>query len=406
MNRLGFFTVKSESKEKLWTKDFIMLSSASFFISMVFYLLMVTIAVYSVETFDASTGQAGIASGIFIVGLLFGRLYIGRKYNDFNTKTILVVSMIAIVASIFLYFIQWDISFLIFTRFIHGFTFGIAANTFATIIAVVLPHSRKGEGIGYFTMSMTLAAAIGPFIGVLMSKNANHFGIFLLCLILGLISLVFIFLSNIPTLRVKNKPVNQNLHWTQFLEPKAIPIAIVIMGISFCYGSVLSFINLYASEVNLVEAASFFFLVYALAILFSRPITGKLVDSKGANYVMYPCIFIMAAGMFVLSIATTSFLLLLAAALIGLGYGNIQSTAQAVAIKMVPPGQIGLATSTYYIGMDAANGLSPAVLGLIIPFLGFQHMYLALAFFAIFMAGFYYYVYGRGTQGQVHRPSL
>lgn len=398
---IGVFTLNSTLKEKLWTKDFIMLSSASFFISMVFYLLMVTIAVYSVETFDASTGQAGIASGIFIVGLLIGRLYIGRKYNDFNTKLILVISGIAIVASIFLYFIQWNISFLILTRLIHGFTFGIAANTLATIIAVVLPPSRKGEGIGYFTMSMTLAAAIGPFIGVLMSKHANHFGIFLLCLIFGTISLAFILFSNIPSLRLKKKPGKQKLSLNQFLEPKAIPIAIVIMGISFCYGSVLAFINLYASEVNLVEAASFFFLVYALAILFSRPITGKLVDSKGANYVMYPCILILSLGMFVLSIASTNFLLLLAAGLIGLGYGNIQSTAQAVAIKMVPPGQIGLATSTYYIGMDAANGLSPAVLGLVIPFLGFQHMYLALAVFAIFMAGFYYFVYGR-KESMIH----
>jgi predicted MFS family arabinose efflux permease len=387
--------VRSQYKEAVWTKDFIMLSSASFFLAMVFYLLMVTIAVYSVETFDASTGQAGIAAGIFIVGVLIGRLYIGRKYNDYNTKLILVMSGITIVASILLYFIQWNISFLFLTRLIHGITFGVAANTLAAIIAVVLPPSRRGEGIGYFTMSMTLAAAIGPFIGVLMSKTANHFAIFSLCLILALISLVFFLFSNIPSLKVKEKAGNQKISWTQFLEPSAIPISIVIMGISFCYGSVLSIINLYASEVHLVEAASFFFLVYALAILFSRPITGKLVDSKGANFVMYPCIALLAAGMFVLSIASTSFLLLLAAGLIGIGYGNIQSTLQAAAVKVAPPGQIGLATSTYYIGMDAANGVSPAVLGLIIPFLGFGQMYLSLAVFAMLMAVLYYFVYGR-----------
>jgi uncharacterized membrane protein len=59
--------------------------------------------------------------------------------------------------------------------------------------------------------------------------------------------------------------------------------------------------------------------------------------------------------------------------------------------------------------MDAANGLSPAILGLIIPFLGFQHMYLALAFFAMSMAIFYHFAYGRkesiGTRGQVQCPA-
>lgn len=372
-----------------------MLSSASFFMSMVFYLLMVTIAVYSVETFQASTGQAGIASGIFIIGVLLGRLYIGRKYADVNTKLILVISTSAVVISILLYFIQWNLSFLMLTRLIHGISFGVVANTLATIIAVVLPPSRKGEGIGYFTMSMTLAAAVGPFIGILMSKNANHFGIFFLSLLLGLVSFLFIFFSNVPTLRVKKKPKKLRLSMNQFLEPKTIPIAIVVLGISFCYGSVLSFINLYASEINLMEAASFFFLVYAISILISRPITGKLVDTLGANYVMYPCMIILAAGMFILSIANNSFLLLLAAGLIGIGYGNIQSAALAIAVKNAPSGQIGLATSTYYIGMDAANGFSPAVLGILIPFLGFQQMYLVLTFLALFMVVFYYFACGR-----------
>ncbi len=387
--------MKSLYKEKLWTKDFIMLSTASFFISMVFYLLMVTMAAYAVETFDASTGQAGIASGIFIIGVLIGRLYIGRKYADLDTRKIVVISLVAFVGSILLYFIQWNIPFLLLSRLIHGLTLGIAANTLSTIIAVVVPPSRQGEGISYFSMSTTLAMAIGPFIGVLMSKNANHFGIFLLCLILGLLSLVFILLSHIPSLKEKGKAEKRKLSMTQFMEPKAIPIAIVIMGISCCYAGVLSFINLYASEINLVEAASFFFLVYAIAILVSRPITGKLIDLKGANYVMYPCMVLVAAGMLVLSMAHNSFLLLLSAALIGIGYGNIQSTGQVVAIKMAPPGQMGLATSTYYLGMDAANGFGPSVLGLILPALGFQHMYLILTFLGIFMVAVYYFVYGR-----------
>lgn len=372
-----------------------MLSAASFFIAMVFYLLMVTMAAYAVETFDASTGEAGIASGIFIIGVLIGRLYIGRKYADFDTRKIIVISLAVFVGSILLYFIQWNIPFLLLTRLVHGIVMGIAANTLATIIAVVVPPSRRGEGISYFSMSMTLAAAIGPFIGVLMSKNANHFGGFLLCLILGVISLMFILLSNIPTLKPAEKPEMRKLSLNQFVERKAFPIAIVIIGVSCCYGSVLSFINLYASEMNLMEAASYFFLVYAIAILVSRPITGKLIDVKGANYVMYPCIILLAAGMFVLSMAQNSFLLLLAAALIGVGYGNIQSSGQVIAIQTAPPGRMGLATSTYYIGMDAANGFSPFVLGFVLPVIGFQHMYLGLAFLAIFMVFVYYFVYGK-----------
>jgi predicted MFS family arabinose efflux permease len=387
--------LESSKKEKLWTKDFIIISVASFLLAMIFYLLMVTIVPYAIETFDASTGQAGFISGLFIIGVLIGRLYIGRKLVDFDTRKVMMIGSGLFAGSILLYFIQQGIVFLLFSRFLHGLSFGIATTAMSTIIAVILPNSRKGEGIGYYSMSITLATAIGPFIGIMMIKYASYFGIFSLCFILGLFSVVIIFMSKIPSLKQERKPEERKLSLDQFVEPKAFPIAIIIIGVSFCYASILSFINLYAAEINLVEAASVFFLVYAVTILISRPITGRIVDLIGANYVMYPCIALLAIGMVVLSMAHNSFMFLLAAALIGIGFGNIQSTAQVVAINMTTPERMGLATSTYYIAMDAAFGFSPSFLGIILPSLGYRNMYLSLAVLAMSMMVVYYFVYGR-----------
>ena len=114
---------------------------------------------------------------------------------------------------------------------------------------------------------------------------------------------------------------------------KAVPISIVILLASICYSGVLSFINFYAKEINLLEAAAVFFLMYAIAILFSRPFTGPLLDRKGENIIMYPAFVIMAIGLFLLSQASASWMLLLSAALLGLGYGNIQSVCQTLAVK-------------------------------------------------------------------------
>src|SRR5699024_12772637 len=98
----------------------------------------------------------------------------------------------------------------------------------------------------------------------------------------------------------------------------------------------------YTTLFRSVEAGGMFFLVYAVVILVTRPFTGKLMDVKGANSIAYPGIIIAAIGMFILSQATTSFVLLLAAVLIGLGYGNYQSCTQAVAIKVTPIDRMGL----------------------------------------------------------------
>ena len=132
--------------------------------------------------------------------------------------------------------------------------------------------------------------------------------------------------------------------------------------------SVLSFINFYAKEIDLVQTASFFFLVYSLAVLVSRPFTGRLMDIKGANYIMYPAFIVFTAGMLLLSFAHNSLTLLLSGVLIGLGFGNMQSCTQAIAVKLTPLHRMGLATSTFFIFLDAGLGFGPYLLGFIIPF--------------------------------------
>ena len=71
-----------------------------------------------------------------------------------------------------------------------------------------------------------------------------------------------------------------------FFEIKAVPIFIIIAIMGFAYSGILSFMTAYAKEIDLMEAASFFFIVYAVFILISRPFTGRLLDKKGDNTVI------------------------------------------------------------------------------------------------------------------------
>src|SRR5699024_1903091 len=83
-------------------------------------------------------------------------------------------------------------------------------------------------------------------------------------------------------------------------------------------------------------------------------------------------------GLFMLSGATSASMFLLAGALIGLGFGNMQSTTQAIAVKVTSPTRVGLATSTYYIALDAGLGFGPYVLGYVIPLTGYSKLYLVM----------------------------
>lgn len=386
----------SKSGPKLWTKDFIVVSSINFFLTLIFYLLMVTIAVYAVAEFHATTSQAGLVTGIFIIGTLIGRLFIGRMIDSIGRKKTLFIGLILFTLTTALYFVDLGLTFLLFNRFVHGLTLGIASTATGTIVAQIIPATRKGEGIGYYTMSATLATAIGPFIGLFMSQHTTFPVIFSFCLALGILNLAVAFLVNVPPFESTVKAAEiKGLKLSSFVEPRALPIAFVTLAVAFCYSSVLSFINFYATEINLVDAASFFFIVYAAAVLVSRPFTGRLMDMRGANFVMYPAFLLFGAGMLLLSTAEHGFALLAAGFLIGLGFGNMQSSTQAIAVKLTPPHRMGLATSTFFIFLDAGLGFGPYVLGLVIPHTGYNMLYMILGLAVLAFSVLYYFLYGR-----------
>ena len=102
------------------------------------------------------------------------------------------------------------------------------------------------------------------------------------------------------------------------------------------------------------------------------------MDMRGPNPIVYPCFIIFAIAMLLFSQATAGWMLLLAAALMGLGYGNFNSIAQTMAVKSTEPHRFGLATSTYFILYDLGLGLGPFILGFFEPYTTYRMIFLAM----------------------------
>src|SRR5699024_8854860 len=93
--------------------------------------------------------------------------------------------------------------------------------------------------------------------------------------------------------------------------------------------------------------------------------------------------------------ASSSVIFLIAGALVGLGYGNIQSTTQAIAIKVTSPERVGLATSTYYIALDAGLGFGPYILGFLISVSGYRYLYVIMEEMVFVTIILYYLLHGK-----------
>lgn len=384
-----------ETKQKLWTKDFLIISLINFTITLIFFLLMVTIAGYAVDEFGASTSTAGLVSSIFIIGTLFGRLGGGRVIGELGSKKTLFYGLLLFAISTMLYFAAVNLPLLMVNRLFQGIALGLASTATGTIIAQILPPERRGEGIGYYSLSAILATAIGPFVGILLTQTFSDFRmIFAVDSVLAVICFMLYFIVTVPD-APKKVTVKMGFKLSNFIEMRAVPISLVALVIGFAYSGVMSFMTFYAKELDLVKAGSYFFIVYAIVVLMTRPFTGKLLDARGANIVVYPCLVIFTIGMYAFSAATSSFVFLVAAACIGIGYGNFNSVAQAIAIKVTPNERLGLATSTYFILYDLGLGVGPSFLGYFVPIVGYSTIFFAMVFVIIMAIVLYYYMYGK-----------
>ena len=92
------------SNQSLWNKDFLLDTGINFVVYLIYYLLMVIIAVVAKDQLHASLGEAGLASGIFIVGTLLARLQFGKAIELYGRRKSLYGGIILYFVTTLLYF--------------------------------------------------------------------------------------------------------------------------------------------------------------------------------------------------------------------------------------------------------------------------------------------------------------
>lgn len=378
-------------KEKLFNTGFITITTINFIVFLIYYCFVVITAKFATSELGANPAQAGFAAGIYIIGTLIARLYIGKKLELIGRKQMLRFGAIIYLITTIAYLISTNIIILDTVRFLNGFAYGTISTAANAIVTAYIPKSRNGEGINYYGLSTSLAAAIGPFIGILLLPIVGFKSVIILAIVLSVLVTIACYLFPVQNIELTDNHKKLLNSWSlnTFIEYKVLFISIVAFLIGLSYSSVLGFLSIYADNLGLSTAGAFFFVVYALIITLTRPFAGQIFDAKGENAVMYPSFIFLAIGLLTLSYTTTSFMLLLSGALIGLGYGTFMSNGQAVCLKLVESSKVSIALSTYFIGLDLGLGFGPYALGTVHSFLSYSGIYVLCAVLTVAVAILY-----------------
>ncbi|WP_400264044.1 MFS transporter [Staphylococcus nepalensis] len=390
----------ASTKSPIWIKSFNINFITNFLVYLCMYLLIVIIASYTKSEYHASDSMAGLVSGLFIIGSLIGRFITGKYVNKIGPKRILIIGLILLIITQLFYFIEGALAVLMFTRLVNGIATGVTTTATGTIAAYTTPPERKSEGISLFSLSLVIGAAIGPFFGLLLINTFPIQLLFLLCLLCGIVSFIISFFIKLnidltSEVAMPQNAKNKKFDINHYIAKEALPVAIIMLLAGLSYSSILTFLQFFAQEINLVTISSYFFIFYAIASLVTRPVAGRMMDDKNENVVAYPAFIFLILTFLTLSITNNSWLLILAGLFLGAGYGNISSCMQAIAIKVSPPAKYGIATSTYFIGLDLGLGFGPYVLGFVTSAVSFAQLYAIMAVLVLITGVIYYFVHGK-----------
>ncbi|NSL52215.1 MFS transporter [Calidifontibacillus erzurumensis] len=380
---------EQKQKEKLWTKNFILLFFSNLFLFFGFQMLLPTLPVY-VNDLGGDDSAVGLVIGIFTISALFVRPFSGAAVDIFGRKLFLLLGLIICIVAIAMYGFVTTVLFVLLLRILHGIGWGVSTTTYGTVISDIIPSSRRGEGMGYYGMSTTLAMAVAPVTGIWM---INHFGynqLFISSFISTAIALALSQLIDVKKISTEQKGTK---NFTSLLyEKSALLPSLLVFFMTFAYGGVVGFITLFGKEVG-ISNVGWFFSMNALILLLIRPISGKIYDSKGHPWVLVPGAVFGVVGLAILSYSTSLIGLTIAAVFFGIAFGSIQPALQALLIERSPIERRGAANATFFSAFDLGIGTGAMILGAIAGMTGYAMMYrLTSIVFILFLIIYCFYL--------------
>lgn len=345
-------------RESIWSKDFILLWLANFLMAGGFYLLLPTMPVYAMKVMGADKSQVGFIIGVYTLSAVAVRPFGGYALDSLGRKKVFLGALAVFALFMGTYYLAANLVFLLLLRLLHGFSWGVTTTAGGTIAADILPPERRGEGVGYYGLSMTIAMALGPAAGLWLMGAGNYSRLFFTAMTLAAAAFLIANLINYPLLPLTRR----SLSWQAFIENRVLPVSAVMFFSALVYGGIVSFITLYSAELGIKNGGSFF-LAYAIALSLVRPWSGKLLDSRGPSLVITAGFLSTAAGFIALAASRGVTGFLIAAVVIGVGNGMVWPTIQTMVINMVEPQRRGVANSTYFSAVDLGIGSGSVVLG-------------------------------------------
>ncbi len=348
-----------EKKQSIYTKDVILVMAASFFF--MFSVMFVTPLIngYAISL-GASAVFAGIITGIMSVVSMFLRPVAGNLTDRFSKYSLSFIGGVLILIGVAGYCLSPSGNWLLIFRLINGTGFVLATVCMTTWLAFLVPRSHVGEAMGFYGLMNALAMALAPALEINLYKVIGYKSALWLAVVAAILMIISIqFVGD----HAKPKINSSKKRKIKIIQKDAIPIALLTTFFAIPYFITQADIVVYVERQHFSIAVGYFFVIYAIALLLIRIGLKKYFDLIRFGFWFWLSLIATILFLIVAAFMVNNWLMGFAAIMLSIGYGVIYSVNQSTALMLAPIEEQGLASSTFYLGLDIGMAAGPMIGG-------------------------------------------
>lgn len=333
--------------------------------------MMNTLTPKYANALGASSATVGFVAGLFAATALIFKMVSAPAIDTFNRKYILLGSIAVMFISFICYSLAYTVPMVMAARLLQGSAQAFTTTCCLTIASDSIDKEKMASGIGYFSLATALAQAIAPTIGLSLIQSIGYRYTFVI-----LAGVVFGAILIATTIKMEHTPQKKfSINIKSMIAKECIPAALILFILSATYCAINAFLILYAESRGVDANIGYFFTIYAVVMLLTRPLIGTLADKWGTTRILIPSFVLFAVGFIIISYSNTIWMFYVAAFFAAFGYGGCQPTVQAVCMRSVPKSRHGAASCTNYIGQDLGHLVGGVFAGMVVDTFGYINMW-------------------------------
>ncbi len=365
------------AKEKsIYTKDVILVMAASFFFMFSTMFVNPLINGYA-KSLGASSTFAGVIVGIMSIASMFLRPIAGNLTDKLSKYCLSLIGGILIMIGVIGYVIAPASNWLLIFRLINGAGFVLCTVCMSTWLAFLVPRAHVGQAMGFYGLMNALAMAVAPALAInVYQKTGYRLALIASAIAAFMMVIIIQFVGNRANPKKGTaKKKSGSSHQFKIIQKNVLPIALLTTLFAFPYFATQADLVTYAQERHLNVNVGSFFLIYAVVLLVIRIFLKNFFDTVKFGIWFWVSIGATLIYLLLLSTMKNNLMMALAAAFMAVGYGVIYSILQSTALLLAPISEQGLASSTFYLGLDIGMAFGPIIMGLISDLLPIKFFY-------------------------------